>query len=90
MFKRTSLQTIHQRFTGVKEAFRGKGIGKWLKADLLFYIRDTLPGAKFIDTGNAGNNAPMLSINERMGFKLHKKVWWFYLYIDNLKSLFLK
>ncbi|NHJ47397.1 MAG: GNAT family N-acetyltransferase [Asgard group archaeon] len=90
MFKRTNLQTIHQRFTGVKKEYRGKGIGKWLKADLMFHIRDNLPEVLFIDTGNANNNAPMLSINERMGFKLYRQVWWFYLNPDDLVYLLLE
>lgn len=60
-----------QWLTGVKEEYRSRGLGKWLKAEMAFYIREHYPGARFIVTGNATTNAPMLSINRRMGFKEH-------------------
>lgn len=62
---------VHQDLTGVKEEYRGRGLGKWLKAEMAFYIREHYPEARFIATGNATTNAPMLSINRRMGFKEH-------------------
>ncbi|NHJ05558.1 MAG: GNAT family N-acetyltransferase [Candidatus Heimdallarchaeota archaeon] len=62
---------IEQELTGVKEEYRGKGLGKWLKAEMLFFIRKKYPHVKFISTGNADSNAAMLSINNRMGFRLH-------------------
>lgn len=64
-------QVVDQELTGVLPEFQGRGLGKWLKASMLFYIRENFPRAKFIDTGNADSNAPMLSINDRMGFKQH-------------------
>jgi len=36
---------------------------------MLFFIKEKLPEAILIHTGNAEGNAPMISINERMGFK---------------------
>ena len=59
----------HQFLTGVKDSYRGRGLGKWLKAEMLLYVRKTFPDVKMILTGNADENAPMLSINNRMGFK---------------------
>ena len=63
---------INQELTGVRPEFRGKGIGKWLKAQMILHIKDTYPDAERIITGNAEANAPMLSINTRMGFKKYK------------------
>ncbi|MCK5305242.1 MAG: GNAT family N-acetyltransferase [Candidatus Heimdallarchaeota archaeon] len=60
---------VHQILTGVKPEYRSRGLGKWLKAEMLFFIQEKLPEAILIHTGNAEVNAPMLSINERMGFK---------------------
>jgi GNAT superfamily N-acetyltransferase len=60
---------ITQMLTGVRQQYRGRGLGKWVKAEMLLYIREAYPGVRFIDTGNADVNAPMLSINNRMGFK---------------------
>ena len=64
---------IEQELTGVKEEYRGKGIGKWLKAEMLYFIRRKYPNVKFISTGNADANAAMLSINNCMGFKSHHR-----------------
>jgi len=62
---------IEQDVTGVLPKYRGRGLGKWLKAAMLFYIQDKFPKVTIINTGNADTNAPMLSINERMGYKKH-------------------
>lgn len=60
---------IFQGLTGVAERYRGRGLGKWLKAEMLLDVRKRYPNLKFVATGNADVNAPMLSINRRMGFK---------------------
>jgi mycothiol synthase len=62
---------VEQGLTGVRKEHRGRGLGKWLKAEMQFSIRDELPWVEYINTGNADTNAPMRSINERMGFKRH-------------------
>jgi len=63
---------IGQGLTGVQAQYRGRGIGKWLKAKMLLYMRDTFPDVEFIATQNAMSNAAMNSINERLGFKQYK------------------
>ncbi len=60
---------IEQLLTGVREQYRGRGLGKWLKAEMALFIKNQYPGIKFILTDNADVNTPMLSINERMNFK---------------------
>lgn len=64
---------LYQALTGVQENYRGSGKGKWLKAAMLLRIREEFPAIKTITTGNATSNEPMLAINERLGFKLHKE-----------------
>ncbi|MFQ5837150.1 MAG: GNAT family N-acetyltransferase [Thermoplasmata archaeon] len=64
---------IHQYMTGVREKYRGRGLGKWLKAAMLLRVREEFPQVKVVVTGNATSNAAMLSINERLGFKPHKE-----------------
>ena len=59
--------------TGVKDVYRGRGLGKWLKSAMMLHIRQTYPEFRYIATSNADNNAPMLSINERLGFKPYKE-----------------
>ena len=65
---------LEQELTGVLKEYQGKGYGKWLKAEMLFYLSNRFPKATYIQTGNNDNNAPMLSINNRMGFKVYKKI----------------
>ncbi|MEO0595277.1 MAG: GNAT family N-acetyltransferase [Chloroflexota bacterium] len=58
--------------TAVLKNYQGRGIGKYLKARMTYDIRDNFPAVESISTDNASSNAPMLSINERMGFTVHK------------------
>lgn len=64
---------IHQWMTGVRRPYRGRGLGKWLKAAMLLRVRKEFPQVRVVRTGNAFSNAPMLSINERLGFKLYRE-----------------
>lgn len=64
---------IEQELTGVQEKYRGRGLGKWLKSEMILFIKKEYPNALYITTGNNDSNAPMLSINDRMGFRVHKK-----------------
>ena len=63
---------VWQNFTGVHPDHRGRGLGKWLKAAMLEFLRTRYPEVTFISTGNANSNDPMLAINRRLGFKTHK------------------
>jgi mycothiol synthase len=60
---------IEQQFTGVLPSARGRGLGKWIKAAMLTHIRELYPDVRWVSTGNAGSNAPMLAINKKLGFK---------------------
>lgn len=65
---------VSQGLTGVRLAYRGRGLGKLLKARMLLHIRKNYPRVKYIATGNADCNAPMLAINRRLGFSRHLSV----------------
>ena len=64
---------VFQGLTGVHVEQRGRGLGKWLKAAMLLKIRENYPDAQYIDTNNANVNAPMLHINDILGFKFYKQ-----------------
>jgi GNAT superfamily N-acetyltransferase len=76
---------VGQMGTAVIPEHRGRDLGKWLKAVSLERVLAERPSAKFIRTGNADVNAPMLSINTRMGFKPAWATGWWKLSLADAK-----
>lgn len=60
---------VQQGFTGVNPDFRGKNLGRYLKAVMFDKIVRDRPAAAIIRTGNANSNKFMLAINNEMGFR---------------------
>jgi GNAT superfamily N-acetyltransferase len=63
---------LGQGLTGVRSRHLRRGLGKWLKAAMLLRVREEFPEVRIVRTGNATENAAMLSINNRLGFRPHK------------------
>ena len=59
-----------QQNTAIGEAHRGRGLAKWVKASMLDRIRRERPEVERLRTSNAFSNAPMLAINNMLGFKI--------------------
>jgi len=76
---------IEQDLTGVLESHRGKGIAKWLKAEMLYIIKNEFSNIKYIRTGNAAKNKAMISINTKIGFKEHQKKTVYKFNIEQIK-----
>ncbi|MHA2365235.1 MAG: GNAT family N-acetyltransferase [Candidatus Hodarchaeales archaeon] len=81
---------LRQMMTGVRDKYRGRGIGKWLKGQMLLLMYEKYPHTSYITTGNADANAPMLSINERLGFKKCKSWTGYKFKIKDLKQILLE
>jgi mycothiol synthase len=69
MAQRHRPEIAQQDDTVVDPEHRGKGIGRLLKASMAKRFLAEFPDVTRINTGNAGSNAPMLKINEKMGFR---------------------
>lgn len=70
-------ETLQQGDTAVVPKYRKNGLGRWLKAAMIEEVVAQKPQLKRVRTGNANSNAPMLKINQEMGFYEYKvqKVW---------------
>jgi mycothiol synthase len=61
---------VFQGATGIDPAHRGLGLARWAKALMLRRIRAERPAARWVRTENASSNAPMLAINDALGFRV--------------------
>ena len=77
--------SVYQGITGVPLAYRGRKLGKWIKAKMVLYLKEKYPLCKSIITGNSKTNEPMLYINNHLGFKRYNEVNSFQITLDELK-----
>jgi mycothiol synthase len=70
-------EMLNQEGTEVLPAYRGRGLGRWLKAALLAHVRAAQPQALFVQTENAPTNAAMVHINTALGFRpaVTSQIW---------------
>jgi len=66
---RTGDSSLYTTLTVVDRDHRGHGLGKWIKADAILRALARFPEATHIQTENAFSNAPMLGINDAIGFR---------------------
>jgi len=60
----------NQQDTSVVKSHRGHRLGLLLKADMVRWLAEKEPQLETIDTWNAGSNAHMVGINERLGYRI--------------------
>lgn len=63
----------NQQFTGVARRWRGHGLGLAVKARTLQLLREFDPPVRTVHTKNALSNAPMIRVNEQLGFRAHRE-----------------
>lgn len=59
---------LYQGMTGVHPDFRGRGLAKWLKCELLASVYRDFPNFEVIDTDCNVLNTPIQKLNESLGF----------------------
>ena len=79
-------ELLYQAITGVPMSFRGRKLGKLIKAKMVLYIKEKYPNAKYIITDNAETNDSMLNINRKLGYKKFKELLSFQVDKQHLQS----
>ena len=77
---------LSQSFTGVPKQYRGRKLGKWVKAKMVDYITSHYPESEAIITGNADSNGPMLHINTELGYKKYEEEFIAQITLEKLKE----
>ena len=77
-------EVLSQGDTGVFPEHRNRGLGRWLKAAMVAKVLRERPQVKRIRTANAVSNAPMLRINEEMGFRPYQSNFHWQVGIDQV------
>ncbi len=66
-------KSTYQMFTAIARPWRGRGLARAVKAAILRRVRASHPGVEEMRTSNAESNAAILSINKRLGFRVHRR-----------------
>ncbi|SFD44228.1 Acetyltransferase (GNAT) family protein [Lentibacillus persicus] len=67
MVIRETATTYYNSMTGVSRQYRGKGLAQAIKVKAIDYAQQN--GATYLRTHNDARNAPMLSLNEKLGYQ---------------------
>ena len=60
----------HQLDTSVVKSHRGHRLGQLLKTDMMRWLAEAEPQLEMVDTFNAESNDHMVSVNERLGYRI--------------------
>lgn len=66
-------ERMYQQLTAVARPWRGRGLAKAVKARMLELVRTSHLEVRMAITHNANANSAMRSINDRLGFRVHKE-----------------
>lgn len=77
---------IEQKMTGVTRAYRGRGLSKWLKAEMFLRLRKEFPENKTIVTNMRAVNKPIQKVNAQMGFELEREGFEFQVTMEGLEK----
>lgn len=68
LFVRSAGPRAEQGGTAVPAAHRGRGLGLWVKANMLTWLLADHPGVTEVETRNATDNLHMRRVNTRLGY----------------------
>src|SRR2546423_3210187 len=54
--------------TGVLPNYRGRGVARWVKTEMLHWLQTEQPALQLLSTWNAAVNDSMLAVNKRLGY----------------------
>jgi GNAT superfamily N-acetyltransferase len=77
-------ERVNQALTAVAAPWRGQGLAKAVKAAMLQLVRERRKEVTTMVTLNANENAPMLSINQRLGFRVNREECVYQIGLDTL------
>ncbi|UCG63015.1 MAG: hypothetical protein JSV52_06970 [Candidatus Zixiibacteriota bacterium] len=60
----------YQSLTGVERTYRGRGLSKWLKAELFTQVGRRHPNNEYFNVDMLAVNEPILRVNRAMGYEL--------------------
>ncbi|MBR7836640.1 GNAT family N-acetyltransferase [Actinospica durhamensis] len=60
---------IEQQYTTVLPAFRRRGLAVWIKGAMMLWLVERHPRARLVATGTAADNAGMIAVNARIGYR---------------------
>ncbi|HZU58000.1 MAG TPA: GNAT family N-acetyltransferase [Actinocrinis sp.] len=58
----------HQEDTAVLPAFRGRGLGRYIKAEMMRWLTSEYPALKSVITASAVENSHMIRVNRELGY----------------------
>lgn len=79
-------EVLTQGDTGVYPEHRGRGLGRWLKVEMLERVLAGRPQVRFVRTTNADANASMLAINRELGFEPYESQTMWQVTIERLEA----
>lgn len=82
-----NLKHASQGLTGVRKEYRGKGLGKALKASMMLHLIENYPQIETTSSHNSVKNKGINRINDELGFKVTRKVFRFCFEVEDLGTV---
>jgi RimJ/RimL family protein N-acetyltransferase len=85
--RRRRPQIAHQFMTGVLKEYRGRGLGRWIKAAMFKKLVKDFPRLKEMRTDTNPQNRWMIAINDEMGYRYSYSITEFKIWEKGLRAV---